>query len=253
MNIINAIKWGITWISLTILKRTLQYKLKEDSGYWLQPIQSNQPKIFNRVDYILDYCRHKRVLHLGFTDYPYTLQKISNGSLLHLKLKASTKSLIGMDIEEESIIQYSSATNDSNVFKGDVMIGYPLTVIEFKPEIILMGEVLEHLKNPGKAIEVLYESFGEGTTVLITVPNYTSLDSISASINKTETIHPYHHWYFSPYTLRQLFDEKRFKLKELHFGMYYQPKTKINRVLQNFPFNGDCIIALFTITKTPFI
>lgn len=207
--------------------------------------------MFNRVDFILDHCRGKKVLHTGFTDHPYTEQRIKDGSLLHLQLQQVTVELMGMDVEETALQQYIECTKDDRVFTGDITIGYPTPVIAFKPGLILLTEVLEHLEEPYRAIEILHKSFPAGTTVLVTVPNYTALDSLAASFNNTESIHPHHYWYFSPYTLRRLLDDKRFELNELHFGMYYQPKKGINPALKHFPFNGDCIIALFTIIKNP--
>jgi len=249
LKVINSIKWLATWLSFWILKRSLGYRLKVDSAFWLQPVASNEPQIFNRVDFILAKCLNKNVLHIGFTDYPFTEQKIKDHSLLHLQLKQVAGGLAGMDVEETAINQYIALTGDKKVFSGDIMAAYPEAAIEFKPEIILLTEVLEHLPDPYSAIEMLHKSFPEGTSVLVTVPNYTALDNLAASLNNTESIHPHHHWYFSPYTLRQLLDDKRFKLNQLHFGMYYQPKSIINPVLKNYPFNGDCIMALFTITK----
>ncbi|MBC7887783.1 MAG: hypothetical protein H7Z13_07820 [Ferruginibacter sp.] len=235
---------------MSILKRSLRYRLKGDGAFWLEPVASNEPKMFNRVDFILDHCRDKRVLHIGFTDHPFTEPRITDGSLLHLQLQQVTPNLAGMDLEATAVQQYISITNDPLVFHGDITIEYPAEVIAFNPDMILLTEVLEHLAEPSNAIEVLYKSFPAGTTVLVTVPNYTALDSLAASFNNTESIHPHHHWYFSPYTLRRLMDDKRFELNQLHFGMYYHPKKRINLVLKHYPFNGDCIIALFTIIKS---
>jgi hypothetical protein len=251
LKIINSIKWLVTWLSMAMLKRTLRYRLQGDGAYWLQSVSSNEPRLFNRVDFILDLCRDKKVLHIGFTDHPYTVQKINEGSLLHLQLQKVTAELAGMDVEENAIRQYKDLTKDTMVFAGDIMLEYPVPAVEFKPGLILLSEVLEHLQDPYKAVDLLHQSFPAGTTVLVTVPNYTALDSLAAGFNKTESIHPYHYWYFSPFTLRRLFDVKKFELNQLHFGMYYQPKSGINPVLKKFPFNGDCIIALFTILKSP--
>lgn len=249
MNIFGVIKWLATWMSMSVLKYSLGNRLKGEGVSWLQSVSSNKPGLYNRVDFILDQCCQKRVLHVGFTDYPYTEQKIKNEELLHIQLQKITSDLVGMDVDENAIRQYISITKDENVFKGDITLEYPSETTAFKPALVLISEVLEHLKDPYKAMDVLYGSFPAGTQVLITVPNYTALDSISASLNQTESIHPHHHWYFSPYTLRQLLDDKRFELNQLHFGMYYQGGTKINFIMKNFPFNGDCIMALFTIIK----
>lgn len=249
MKIIKKLKWVLTWMAMAMLKRSLRYLISGENTFWLQNVRANDISIFNRIDFILDQCIDKRILHIGFSDHPFTLEKISNGSLLHLQIQKITNSVMGLDIDKNTIRQYREITKDENVVYGDITLQYPLEATDFKPEIILLSEVLEHLEEPYKAIEVLYKSFPGGTKVLVTVPNYTSLDCLAASFNKTESIHPLHHWYFSPYTLRRLFDDKRFELEQLHFGMYYQPKSSINMVLKNYPFNGDCIIALVTIIK----
>ena len=249
MKIIGSIKWLVTWLSMSVLKHSLGSRLKGEGASWMQVVSSNKPGLFNRVDFILDQCNNKRVLHVGFTDYPYTEQKIKEQALLHRQLQKTTTHLIGLDVDENAIRQYISITNDKRVFQGDITIAYPDEAKAFKPELILISEVLEHLKDPYKAMDVLYQSFPAGTQVLITVPNYTALDTVSASFNQTESIHPHHHWYFSPFTLRQLLDDRRFELNQLHFGMYYEAGTKINFVMKHFPFNGDCIIGLFTIIK----
>jgi len=236
-------------MSISVLKHSLGNRLKGEGASWLQVVSSNKPGLFNRVDFILNQCCNKRVLHIGFTDYPYTVQKIKDGALLHTHLQKATSNLVGLDLDENAIRQYISITKDEKVFRGDITVAYPAGVKAFQPELILISEVLEHLKDAYNAMDILYKSFAAGTQVLITVPNYTALDGISASLNQTESIHPHHHWYFSPYTLLQLLDDKRFELKQLHFGMYYEAGTKINFVMRDFPYNGDCIMGLFTIIK----
>ena len=250
MKISSKINWVITWMAMAMLKRSLRYRISGENAYWLQKVPVNNISIFNRIDFILDQCSGKKILHVGFSDYPYTVKKISDGTLLHLQLQKITGSLLGLDIDKNTIQEYMQITNDRNVVFGDIISQYPLEATSFNPDIVLLSEVLEHLAAPYKAIDILFDSFADGTKVLVTVPNYTALDSIASSINKTEAIHPHHHWYFSPYTLCKLFDDKRFQLEQLHFGMYYLQHTKINAILKQYPFNGDCIIAIFSINKT---
>jgi hypothetical protein len=245
----SSINWVITWLALALLKRSIRNRLKGEGADWLQPVLTNDPGIFNRVDFIIEHSANKKVLHIGFSDHPYTVDRILSGDLLHIKLKKIATGLVGVDNEPVAIQQYTSLTMDMNVFHTDITVQYPIEVIQFNPELVLLSEVLEHLTDPYKAIEVLHNSFADGTMIMVTVPNYVSLDSLASSTNKSESIHPHHHWYFSPYTLCQLLDSKRFKLLQLHFGMYYQQGTKINAVLKSYPFNGDCIIALFSIIK----
>ncbi len=250
MSGLSKTRWAVTWLVLGILKRVLANRVKgENNEQWIQHPASNNPHIFNRVDFILEACKNKNVLHTGFSDYPFTTQKLKNKNLLHQSLKQAAARVLGVDNDLNSINEYKTITGDNGVYYCDILQSYPPEILKEPFDIILLSEVLEHIENPAKALEILHNNFPSGCKVLVTVPNYASIDCMAASLNKTESIHPDHYWYFSPYTLCKLFNKEMFYLQELHFGMYYQKNTKINSVMKQFPYNGDCIIAIFTIKK----
>lgn len=239
----------LTGFSLGVLKQSLHKRISETDALFLQQPPVKNSSVFNRIDFVTEICSNKKVLHVGFTDHPFTEQRMADASLLHLQLKKITAGLCGIDLEAAAVARYREVTSDSNVFCGDITRSYPPETIAFEPQLILLGEVLEHLKDPHTAAELLYNSFAEGTKVLVTVPNYMALDNAAAALHGTESVHPHHYWYFSPYTLSRVFDKEKFTLEQLHFGMYYQPGKKINAVLRAYPFYGDCIMAVFSINK----
>lgn len=239
----------LTGLSLGLLKRSLHKRISETDAAFLQQLPVKNNTVFNRVDFVSETCSNKKVLHVGFTDHPFTEQRIADASLLHQQLKKVTAGLYGIDLETAAVARYQELTNDSAVCCGDITQFYPKETIAFEPQLILLGEVIEHLKDPHTAAAVLYNSFKEGTKILVTVPNYMALDNVAAALHATESVHPHHYWYFSPYTLCRIFDSKKFTLETLQFGMYYQPEKKINAVLRAYPFYGDCIMAVFSINK----
>lgn len=249
MGSLNKIKWVFTGLLFYILKKVLAGRIKGDKNkIWIQyPVK--KPGIFNRVDFILEYCKNKNVLHIGCTDHPFTRPKIETGSLLHQNLKQVSAKAIGLDNNHASIEEYRKLTGDNDIYQCDIMQSYPEEIKAAGFDIVLLPEVLEHLSDPSGALEILHRHFNNGTKVLVTVPNYAAMDTLAASLNKTESIHPDHYWYFSPYTLSKLFNRDKFELSDLHFGMYYQRNKKINSVMKAFPYNGDCIIAIFSIKK----
>lgn len=231
--------------ALLWLKKSLRHRVISSEAGNSLPLQS---RLVNRIDYILQYCSGKKVLHFGFTDYPYTQKKIETDDLLHLHLKKSTATLFGMDCQMESINEYIQSTGDGQVCIGNLLDKGSLQVIksiDTSFDIILLGEILEHLKDPHLAIENLYHSFPSSTLFLVTVPNYTSLNTIAGSLHQKEMIHPDHYWYFSYITLLRLFPDDKFDVEDVCFGMYFQKNKRINFVLQQFPFLGDCIIGIF--------
>lgn len=240
-------KWFNIWLSLCWLKKSLANRVIFSDV--LRNLQTKPPENLNRVDYILDFCSGKTVLHIGFSDYPYTKQKIVANNLLHLDLKKIAKQVWGLDNNIESIREYTNTTKDYDVIEGDIMDVNLSNSIRQTFQIVLLGEILEHLKNPHQAVENLYHAFDNSTTLIVTTPNYASLSYMSASLHNTEMIHPDHYWYFSPVTLLKLFPTDRFELVEFNFGMYFQKDKKINFVLRQFPFLGECLMAVLKIKK----
>ncbi len=248
MSLVGKYRWLQTWIGLRLLKSGLRYRGEEDGALSTADLPADV-SIVNRIDFILSFCKGKNILHIGFADYPFTKESVINKSLLHLELKRVAGSVIGFDNDINAVSEYVSLTNDKEVITGD-LLQLPLSdSLPDNVEVVLLGEVLEHLPFPQKAVDNIYVSFPEGTIILVTVPNYTSLNAVAGSLYRKELVHPDHYYHFSPYTLLKIFSKEKFDLQKLFFGMYYQPGTQINAVLKSNPFMGDCIIAIFAIKK----
>lgn len=233
------LKWIFIWCGLHLLKRGLRYRISGEQQRWLQAFPSAQ--LVNRKQFILDYCRNKSVLHIGFADAPFTAERIEQQNLLHTQLKAVASSLFGLDTNAEAVDNYRSLTGDVNVTAAPP--GEFEQMNSFRYELILAGEVLEHIESPAAFISDCTNVLQAGQELLVTVPNYTSLDSIAATLNSTESVHEDHHWYFSPYTLFQKFDTAQWELQQFAFGVYGE--TQPNFIQQQFPAAGDCILAVF--------
>src|SRR4051812_6283354 len=100
-----------------------------------------------RVDLIKQICSRKRVLHLGCTNYPYTEDAIANEMLLHLDLEQIASDLTGLDADAEGI-RILQQHGCSNVVLADLE---HLEKCELRGtfDVIVAGEILEHLNNPG--------------------------------------------------------------------------------------------------------
>jgi hypothetical protein len=62
-----------------------------------------KPKVTDRLDYILNVCRGKRVLHLGRANAPYTKDKLEEGTLLHALIEGVAAEQYGIDVSAEGI------------------------------------------------------------------------------------------------------------------------------------------------------
>lgn len=230
---------------LFLLKRGLRYRITGEQSEWLQDIPKGE--LINREKYILMKCAEKSVLHIGFVDSPYTSQKMTDGSLLHLKLKKSAKKIYGVDTDNEAVQLFKSVTGDENA-SSDGWEGLSSGFVAGF-DIVLAGELLEHLDFPGKLIDRFYKKMYKGQYLIISVPNITSLDAIAASLNRSESVHPDHHWYFSPFTLLKKFPADKWQMIDFAFGLYgsLNDAENNNPLLKHYPNLGDCL--LLTVQK----
>ncbi len=233
------LKWILIAAGMKLLKVGLQYRISGERRQWLQPI----PKagLVNRQQYIINYCRQKSVLHIGFADAPFTKERIEKNLLLHTAIQSVASFVFGIDTDEEAVAVYQNLTGDRNTqaeFLQNLQYQKALAC-----ELVLAGEVLEHTSNPVAFVDVCSSVLQAGQELMITVPNYTSLDSIAASLHGTESVHPDHHWYFSPYTLLQKFNKEEWQLLHFEFGLYGAAMP--NFIQKKYMATGDCIIAVF--------
>lgn len=162
----------------------------------------------DRVSYIQGICRNKNVLHLGATAAPETINAIKNGRLLHLKINEVSRSLIGLDLSTEMIEWLSLNHQINNIHYGN--IENPEDYPQDNFDVIIAGEIFEHLSNQGKALDAIRVNAKPITKLVITVPNAYSLKGFIRALGKHELIHPDHTLHHSPYTLKSLLERHGF-------------------------------------------
>ncbi len=169
---------------------------------------------------ILELCRDKAVLHIGACDAPYTAKKLSSGQLLHKRLVEVAGELVGVDVDEESIA-YLKAEGISGIVNVDF---FELKSLEIQPDIIVFGETIEHLENPGLYLETLNQFMTPEARLIISTPNCYSISAQCRVLLNKENIHPDHRVGFSAALLEQLLDKMGFKVERFYFT--FLPKLK---------------------------
>ena len=172
--------------------------------------------VVSRVPEVLRLCAGKRVLHLGCADYPYTEER--GEQLLHRQLLKIIESddLWGFDSSHEGL-RHMRRRGFENLLEGDLELELPEALNNKKFDVILAGEMFEHLNNPGLALKNLVGLMSEDTELVITVPNATSLKTMFYSL--FQKVQADHNYYFSFRTLRQLLTKHGLEYKAVS---YYQ-------------------------------
>ncbi len=174
----------------------------------------------DRVSAIMEACRGKRVLHLGCTNSPYTAESIQEGSLLHSRIAEIAQSVHGFDNDTASLEMMRKAGHES-LHEADLE-NLEETGFSEEVDVIVAGEMIEHLSNPGRFLDGVKTMMGPETILLITTINaYSALRNLQYALRGrggvNEPVHPDHVAYYSYSTLRLLLDRSGFDIDDFMF------------------------------------
>jgi hypothetical protein len=175
--------------------------------------------VTDRDLYILDTVAGKTLIHLGCVDSGFTMERYENNSLLHMKLANVCNELYGIDIDSDGIDYLQSKgikdIHCYNVVTNGVENGCEF-IREKKIDYIVVGEVLEHLSNPGSFINSIsrlakwYQS-----KVIFTVPNAFALFRFRKLLKGIEHVHEDHVCYYSPRTVEVALNREHMTVDEM--------------------------------------
>lgn len=175
---------------------------------------------YYKNDVILDLIKDKNVLHIGACDSPYSKERYLNGSLLHREINAVCNKVIGLDIDRESIKELRDL-GVKNIFYGNIVDDvYETDIQAFSFDYVILGDVIEHLDNPGYALKNIRKMMKDHTNVIITVPNCFSYIAIKNLVNRHEVVHPDHVFWTSKVTMEKMLKNQGFKIKKFQYSFY---------------------------------
>lgn len=175
-------------------------------------------------DLILSRCKDKRVLHLGCVgnnDYSTEHKVAASPSTLHLKLSSIAK-VTGVDISADAIEEYRKSGICDNILAGDVedLAALPLGR-EF--DFIVIGDLIEHLSNPGRMLDGVRRLCRDDTRVILTTPHAFGLAPFLRHLRGSFREGLQHVMTFNADNLRHLIERHGFRVEEA--GTCYQPES----------------------------
>lgn len=176
--------------------------------------------LVQRVDFLLDSARGRRVLHLGCTNAPYTERSLREGSLLHLRLQEVAAELHGTDIDAGGL-GLLARLGVPNLHEGDIEALAPeLAARRF--DVVIAGEIIEHLANPGRFLAAIARILpSSGRVVVTTINAYCAFRMAQYAFRgrggRVEPVHPDHVAYYSMTTLCRLVQRGGFEVQRRAF------------------------------------
>ena len=177
-------------------------------------------EVIYRIDKIKQYCTDKKVLHLGFLQHRNWESRISNKMWVHKIVEEVSKECHGVDYLEEEVYKYNKIYNKNNYF-GDVT---KLNELNLKShyDIILCGELIEHLANPGLMLDGISSIMNNNTKLIITTPNAwrsTWVKMGHRGLEGSSFLNKEHVSWYTFHTLKQLLE--RYNFIEDKYDYYY--------------------------------
>lgn len=188
----------------------------------------NADRIFDRSreDYFHPFIKHRKVLHVGCTDWPFYPEKN-----LHCSLYGH-KELHGLDIDEQGIEVLRHKTHGS--YFTDIKH------IRQTYDVILIPETIEHISNPGYFLEEIDQI--DCTTLIVTVPDvalhYVNDHYQYDEFNRKyfEAIHDDHVAWYSPYTIKNLIQRNTsyeiYKVDMLHRSVVVHGRKQVDKKIR---------------------
>lgn len=202
-----------------------------------------------RIEELLLLCDAKRVLHVGFADHTSLIEeKARRGMWLHGLLLKRAARCVGVDINPEAIAYCRDTLRIRDVFQHDVLKDEPLDVIASEYfDVALLGEVLEHLKDPVGFLDALRTKYGQRLDkVVITVPNAFDLSNFVHARHSIEFINTDHRFWFTPYTLAKVASDAGFVPVEFFYPHEnYAERWLYGALRRRYPMLRETIIGVF--------
>lgn len=126
--------------------------------------------MIDRDKMVLDRCAGKKVLHVGCCAAPGCRMMAESGRLLHLKLRGVASQLWGLDMSSEDITYLEEEHRFENLVVGDAQKIDQSFPSETAFDVIVAGELIEHLNNPGQFLDGAHSLLAPEGSLIVSSP-----------------------------------------------------------------------------------
>lgn len=166
--------------------------------------------VVDRTEFLCNFVRGKRVAHIGFADCGYRDAQDARRTWLHAHLAETAGEIVGLDLDVEGVAR--AGREGFEAYVADCCDPGSLRALGIPPfDLVLAGEVIEHIDEPGAFLDGLHQLITPGGRLCVTTPNaYSAVNTLAALVG-VEVIHPDHIALYSWRTLTELLRRHRWQ------------------------------------------
>lgn len=163
-------------------------------------------QLVDRVGFLIGRAQGASVIHVGFADSRCSQFHGELDAWLHDQLDKVASDLVGLDIDADGVDH--ARTAGFTAHQVDCTDPEAVHALGLEPaRVVVAGELIEHLSNPGAFLEAAHSLVAEGGELVITTPNAHGLMNSGAALAGYEVNHPDHVTLFSIITLTRLLQQ----------------------------------------------
>ena len=183
-----------------------------------------------RQDEIVRLCKGKTVLHLGFILHDQWRKRWAEGNWLHARLMAAATRIVGLDYLE-SEVEAIRQTVACECIVGDCLHLERAPLDEIF-DIIVCGELIEHLENAKDFLDGLKRFCHRDTQVIITTPNPWDrkwMGNTKKGLPEVTWLNPEHVVWYSMQTLTNLLERCGYEIVRREY--YFEDSRELDKSL----------------------
>lgn len=188
-------------------------------------------RLVDRFAFLADLVRGRRVVHAGFADAGCEELNQGADAWLHDHLAASARSIVGVDVDAAGVERARDRGYEAHVV--DCRDADAVLALGLEPaDVVVAGEVIEHLDDCGPFLDGLHALVGRGGMLALSTPNGASLTNAVAALANLEVNHPDHVTSFTSHTLDTMLDRHGWRPVQ-HAVFTYRVKSKADDTLRS--------------------
>lgn len=145
-------------------------------------------------------------------------QTPERGEFLHADLDRKASTVVGIDLEESEVQRMRDAGYDARVANAETF------ELDEQFDVIVAGEIIEHLSRPGAMLEQAKEHLNPGGKMIVTTPNPRRFHMLVWYLTgNADKINPEHTSWYDYQVMGELAQREGWRLSEWE---YYKPGFK---------------------------
>lgn len=211
----------MSYATIDALRESLADKTPKYSPDYVAKMMHAVPEttVVDRHAFVLERCKGKGVLEFGASGKLHDEIKKVAGHYIGVDREGDGEGVVGFDLDDVS--RWSLPPHEYFHPVSMVLPSEPLSLEVF--DVIVCGEVIEHLSNPGWFLTRLRRQYA-GVPVIITVPNAFAEAGRSHMKRGVENVNRDHVAWYSYRTLRTLLERVGYSISSFHW-YHGQPYT----------------------------